>query len=302
MLKYLVAALLLIIAGVGGFYAFNAYIYDAKFTPLDAVGYLMGQGGVEDYKQILTTIDGEPVTLGTESTQFFGNEAKGDLNDDGIPDLAFIFTRETGGSGTFYYAVAALQNSAGRYTGTNAVFLGDRIAPQSSEIRNGNLVVNFADRGLDDPFSTPPYVGKSVYLYYDDGLKAEWPVSLYYYDPKLDTDESGNILCSEQGLVPVPRMMPGAMAEAAIRALLEGKITDGEKARGITSEFPLAGLSLVKTDLVDGVLTLTFSDPQNKTSGGSCRVSILWKQIEATAKQFPGVETVKFAPEELFQP
>ena len=54
--------------------------------------------------------------------------------------------------------------------------------------------------------------------------------------------------------------------------------------------------------LKDEVLTLEFNDPNGKTVGGSCRVGILWFQIEATAKQFPEVKEVRFLPEELFQP
>src|SRR5438105_3216241 len=46
-------------------------------------------------------------------TQYFGNEATGDLNNDGIPDIAFLVTQTTGGSGTFYYVVVALKNGEG---------------------------------------------------------------------------------------------------------------------------------------------------------------------------------------------
>ena len=88
----------------------------------------------------------------------------------------------------------------------------------------------------------------------------------------------------------------------AIRLLLKGELTEEEKARGIETEYPLAGLSLEGAALKDGVLTLEFFDPQNKTSGGSCRAGILWFQIEETAKQFPEVREVRFLPEELFQP
>jgi hypothetical protein len=291
MVRYAAALVFVVFAMIVGFLAFNRYIHDTK------------QGGVEDYKAVTVVIDGDPVVLGTEGTQYFGTDAKGDINDDGTPDLAFLFTRETGGSGTFYYAVAALQNSEGRYQGTNAVFLGDRIAPQSGEVRNGIVVVNYADRGKDEPFSVAPSVGVTAYLYYQDGeLRIERPVQLFYYNPDLDKDGSGNILCSEKGLVAVSRLMPGVSADDAVRTLIEGNLTDGEESRGITTEFPLEGVSLVGSALSGGVLTLTFADPLNKTSGGACRVGILRAQIEATAKQFAGVDEVQFSPEEVFQP
>src|SRR3989344_132348 len=103
-----------------------------------------------DYKNVAYSIEGIPVTLvnghaeeasapGSASktvTQFFGNEAMGDLNADGMPDVAFVLTQTGGGSGTFYYVVAALKTGAGDQ-GSNAIFVGDRIAPQSTEIRGG---------------------------------------------------------------------------------------------------------------------------------------------------------------------
>lgn len=95
-----------------------------------------------DYKDGTYIIEGYPTTLlsgysevpviaGSASktiTQYFGNEAVGDLNGDGTPDIAFLLTQTSGGSGTFYYVVAALKTPYG-YQGTNAVLLGDRIAP-----------------------------------------------------------------------------------------------------------------------------------------------------------------------------
>jgi len=129
-------------------------------------------------------------------------------------------------------------------------------------------------------------------------------VRLYYYDATHDQDTTGNIMCSRQGLVSVSRQIPSTLTpiQDAIRLLLKGQLTAQEKAQGITTEYPLTGLGLVAASLKDGVLTLTFADPQNKTGGGSCRVSILWAQIEATAKQFTEVKNVRFVPEELFQP
>lgn len=129
-------------------------------------------------------------------------------------------------------------------------------------------------------------------------------VKLYYYNPNKDKDASGNIICSEQGLVSVQRDIPvtDTPIQDTIKLLLQGKLSDAEKAQGITTEYPLAGVELKGADLKNGTLTLEFTDPENKTGGGSCRVSILWAQIQATAKQFSGVDQVKFIPEELFQP
>lgn len=129
-------------------------------------------------------------------------------------------------------------------------------------------------------------------------------VQLYYYNPELDMDASGNILCSSQGLVAVERAIPRTATplQDAVQVLLQGALTFEERARGITTEFPLPDLALTSASLRNGHLTLAFADPRGSTVGGSCRVSILWAQISATAKQFSGVNTLSFTPAELFQP
>ncbi len=134
--------------------------------------------------------------------------------------------------------------------------------------------------------------------------KATKKIKLYYYNPELDKDESGNTKCSRDGLVAVKRWVAVTKTpiQDAIKLLLLGQLTEQEKNQGITTEFPLEGLLLKGVSLKDGVLTLEFDDSKNKTVGGACRVGILWFQIEATAKQFPEVKQVRFWPEELFQP
>lgn len=129
-------------------------------------------------------------------------------------------------------------------------------------------------------------------------------IKLYYYNPLQDKDKSGNIICSRQGLVAVERWLPLSKTpiQDALQLLLQGQLTEAERAQVITTEYPLAGLELKGANLKDGQLTLKFSDPKHQTSGGSCRVAVLWAQIEATAKQFPEVKTVKALPADIFQP
>lgn len=129
-------------------------------------------------------------------------------------------------------------------------------------------------------------------------------VKLFYYDPSQDFDESGNIMCSRQGLVAVTRGMPVTMTliQDTLKLLLRGELTDAERAAGISTDFPLTGVELMGAVLNNGVLTLEFSDPNHRTSGGSCRIGVLWAQIAATAEQFPEVKSVRFQSEELFQP
>lgn len=128
-------------------------------------------------------------------------------------------------------------------------------------------------------------------------------VKLFFYNPKIDQGVGG-VQCTSKGLVGVSRTMPktDTPLKDSIRLLLRGDLTDEEKSYGLTTEFPLPGVSLVSANIRDGVATLEFLDPQYKTGGGSCRVAILWAQIKATAQQFPSVKEVRFVPEELFQP
>lgn len=133
--------------------------------------------------------------------------------------------------------------------------------------------------------------------------KASRIVKLFYYNPNADKDETGNVMCSRNGLESVERTVEkGTSVADTVRLLLKGQLTNEEKSQGLTTEYPLAGFELTDSSLENGVLTLTFSDPQNKSGGGSCRVGILWFQIETTAKQFPEISSVRFLPEELFQP
>lgn len=165
-MKYILALIVLAALLVGGFYALNTYIYNEK------------QAGVADYKDATYLIDGTPITLengvsetDAATTRYFGNELKTDLDGDGREDVVFLVTQETGGSGTFFYAVAALNTEYG-YVGSDGYLLGDRIAPQTTnESQNpqhkGVIVVNYADRLPSEPMTARPSQGKSAYLKLD---------------------------------------------------------------------------------------------------------------------------------------
>lgn len=138
----------------------------------------------------------------------------------------------------------------------------------------------------------------------NEQLSQEKEISLYYYDPSRDKDASGNVLCSKKGLVAVKRMLPATITpiQDAIKLLIKGELTAAEKQAGLTTEYPLSGLELKGAAMKNGVLVLDLADPKNLTSGGACRVAVLWYQIEATAKQFPEVRIVRPSSDTLFQP
>lgn len=154
-----------------GFFALNSYIYDEKQAYV-----------ASDHKNAEYIINGKRVRLkdgvsdtrsgpGLDArvvTKYFGDELVVDLDGDGDQDVAFIVTQSTGGSGTFYYAVAALDTGDG-FVGSNGYLLGDRIAPQSVELsrdpRHAKVVIfNYADREPSEPMAAQPSVGRSVYL------------------------------------------------------------------------------------------------------------------------------------------
>ena len=131
-----------------------------------------------DYKNIAYSIGGQTVRLvdgvaeasaapgsaATVVTRYFGNEVRGDLNADGRQDVAFLLTQETGGSGTFFYAVAALALPSG-LVGSQGLLLGDRIAPQTTELRpDGVIVVNYANHAPGESLASPPSVAKTILL------------------------------------------------------------------------------------------------------------------------------------------
>mgnify|MGYP003653891645 FL=1 len=99
------------------------------------------------------------------TTRYLGGEAEGDLNGDGLDDFSFWVAQDAGGSGTFYYVVVALQSPSG-YTTTNAFLVGDRIAPESMQIRADarELHVNFIGRTRGDPMTAPPSEPKVLLL------------------------------------------------------------------------------------------------------------------------------------------
>jgi heat shock protein HslJ len=101
-----------------------------------------------------------------DTVRIFGEPVLGDVDGDGDNDALVLLTKNSGGSGTFFYAVYAILVD-GKYSSTNAIFLGDRIAPQNASIQNGQGVVNYAVRKDTDPFTTAPNIGKSLYLTLD---------------------------------------------------------------------------------------------------------------------------------------
>ena len=112
---------LAVVGLIGGYFFFTSSAVDEKKV-----------GTPKDYKDIEYMIEGKKVTL-SGAYRYFGNTLVTDLNDDGRDDVVFLVTHEPGGSGTFFYAVAVLTTEDG-YAGSDGYLLGDRIAPQTTEL------------------------------------------------------------------------------------------------------------------------------------------------------------------------
>ncbi len=115
----------------------------------------------------LSRVPAAPGSASMVVTKYFGNEVRTDLNGDGRQDVVFLLTQEGGGSGVFYYVAFALNTENG-YVGGRTVLLGDRIAPQTTELgKNGIIIVNYADRKPGESFAVQPSVGKTLRLKFD---------------------------------------------------------------------------------------------------------------------------------------
>ena len=155
---------------IGGFFTVNNYKEkQSKFaTDHKNAEYIIEGERVKLDKGIAETQD----EVGSKIiTRYFGNELKTDLDGDGLENVAFIVTQERGGSGTFFYAVAARNTEKG-YIGSDGYLLGDRIAPQPTTLspnpRHKYVVVfNYADRAPGEPMTAQPSLGKSAYLKLD---------------------------------------------------------------------------------------------------------------------------------------
>jgi len=163
---------LIVVIGCVGIFTLGFFINDLSINNNSK------SGKITDYKDAEYKISGEKIKLedgvaetitapGSASktvTKYFGNKVNLDLNDDGWDDVVFLLSQETGGSGIFYYVVGALYTEKG-YIGSEGFFLGDRIAPQTTEKSDDKVVVvNYADRAPGESFSVQPSFGISKWL------------------------------------------------------------------------------------------------------------------------------------------
>lgn len=78
----------------------------------------------------------------------------GDLNGDGLKDIAVVLASNFGGSGHFYM-LTVLLNKVDGLKQTNNLELGDRVVIQSLTISQGKISIEMLTQGPDDPMSSP---------------------------------------------------------------------------------------------------------------------------------------------------
>lgn len=94
----------------------------------------------------------------------------------------------------------------------------------------------------------------------------------------------------------------------AVNELFNLGVSASEKAEGLRNLYTddtksAENLKLVNISLVGKTAQVTLKDPDDFTSGGSCRSGILLSALERTLKQFAGVESVQIEPQgRFFQP
>jgi heat shock protein HslJ len=80
--------------------------------------------------------------------------AFGDLNGDGVDDAVVILIESSGGSGSFIY-LAAVINESGTPVNVVTYFVGDREQVQAITIEDGEITLNMVTHGPDDPMCCP---------------------------------------------------------------------------------------------------------------------------------------------------
>jgi heat shock protein HslJ len=151
---------------VVGIFLFSFIKTSSPFADVRDITYLI-EGQSVTLTGGVATIPVAPGSASKVTVQLFGEPVYGDLNGDGdATDAAVTLVTNTSGSGTFYYAVLAIKKGEIYHT-TNAILLGDRIAPQTVELTKGQAIYNYAERNTGEPMTTPPSIGKSLFVKYD---------------------------------------------------------------------------------------------------------------------------------------
>ena len=109
--------------------------------------------------------EGEPFEQGGASRPrviFVEPHAFGDLDGDGVDDAAVLLVENSGGSGSFVYLSAVL-NQSGEPVNQATTLLGDRVQVEQLTIKSGEILIRMLAHGPDDPQCCPSQEMQSSY-------------------------------------------------------------------------------------------------------------------------------------------
>jgi hypothetical protein len=129
------------------------------------------------YEEPVTLTDGswqgEPFVEGGASaptvTLLPEPQASGDLNADGVADAAVLLVENSGGSGSFVY-LAAVLNEGGQPVNAATTLLGDGVQVSSLTIEEGRIRVEALTFAPEDPMCCPSVQQTLVYELQGDTL------------------------------------------------------------------------------------------------------------------------------------
>jgi len=231
-MKKLFFGLIVVILFGGMFYVYRIPVSAPTTSNNDVknISYIIDKESFQ-LKDGVFVRDIAPNSATKQTVRIFGEPIYGDLNGDRKDDAALMLSNDMGGSGTFYYAVLAIATST-TYKATNALILGDRIAPQTIEIHDGRAVFNYVERKSREPMTTRPSIGKSLWIHYD-----------------AKTNNIGEWVKDFEGEADVNRMTLGMKKWYWIKTQMnDGKITTPKKAGEFAVVFNKNGTLGVDTD------------------------------------------------------
>jgi hypothetical protein len=119
--------------------------------------------------------EGEPFVEGGASRPlvvFVEPYAFGDLDGDGVYDAAVLLVENSGGSGSFVY-LAAVLNQNGKAVNEATTLLGDRAQVEELAIDEGKIDVKMLTHGPEDPMCCPSQESSETYTLVGDELVPE---------------------------------------------------------------------------------------------------------------------------------
>ncbi len=145
-------------------------------------------------------------------------------------------------------------------------------------------------------------IGISILYLLQDTVKDTYP--LYYYSETTDKElNNGEIACDTRAVVSVSRKTNRTPSlKEIIEDLIQGNLTADERIAGLQTEFPNTDFKVLGATINNSKAHLVFTEVPGFTTGGSCRIGLLRAQIEKTALDYPGVDTVEILPVGVLEP